>query len=185
MANSIQIKRGVTAKVSAYTPLSGELVLDTTTNKLYAGDGTTAGGNQIVASKKGVTDASSASTGEVGEVIQVTTTATANASSAAVNAAQITLTAGDWDVGAVIKLNSSSAPYSVFVAGLNTSSATQPSFPNAVQLNLPTSATTQQAPVPSVRFNVSASTTIYLVALAVFASGTSTVDGYIRARRIR
>ena len=30
----LQIKRGVSAKVVAYTPLSGELVLDTTTYKL-------------------------------------------------------------------------------------------------------------------------------------------------------
>ncbi|MGL3999860.1 hypothetical protein ACR3LR_08575 [Pantoea eucalypti] len=44
MATSIQIKRGATAKVAAYTPLNGELVLDTTKNSLVAGDGSTAGG---------------------------------------------------------------------------------------------------------------------------------------------
>lgn len=49
MAASIQVKRGTTAKVAAYTPLSGELVLDTTTNKLYAGDGSTVGGKSITA----------------------------------------------------------------------------------------------------------------------------------------
>lgn len=47
MAASIQVKRGTTAKVAAYTPLSGELVLDTTTNKLIAGDGSTAGGKPL------------------------------------------------------------------------------------------------------------------------------------------
>lgn len=141
--------------------------------------------NLGAAASTGVTDASSAAAGIVGQVLEVTTTATANATSTAVNAAQLALTAGDWDVTGVIRFNSSSAPYTVFVAGLNTTSATQPSFPNAVQLNVPTSATTQQVSVPSVRFNVSANTTVYLVALAIFASGTSTVDGYIRARRIR
>lgn len=45
MANVLQIKRGVTAKVQAYTPLDGELVLDTTTKELRVGDGTTPGGN--------------------------------------------------------------------------------------------------------------------------------------------
>ncbi len=141
--------------------------------------------NLGAASSSGVTDASSAAAGIVGQVLEITTTATANATYTAVNAAQLALTAGDWDVTGVIRFNSSSAPYTVFVAGLNTTSATQPSFPNAVQLNVPTSATTQQVSVPSVRFNISANTTVYLVALAIFASGTSTVDGYIRARRIR
>lgn len=133
----------------------------------------------------GVTDASSANAGQVGEILTVTTTATANTSSVAVNAAQLALTAGDWEISGVIRLNSTSAPYTVFVAGFNTTSAAQPSFPNAIQLNIPTSSTTQQAPVPTMRLNVSAATTIYLVALAIFASGTSTVDGYIRARRVR
>ncbi len=133
----------------------------------------------------GVTDGSNATTGQVGEVLTVTTNATANASTTAVNTAQISLTAGDWEVSGSIRLNSNSAPYTVFVAGFNTASATQPIFPNAIQLNVPTSPTTQQAPVPTIRLNVSATTTIYLVALAIFASGTSTVDGYIRARRVR
>lgn len=141
--------------------------------------------NLGAASSAGVIDASSAAAGIVGQVLEITTTATANATSTAVNAAQLALTPGDWDVTGVIRFNSSSAPYTVFVAGLNATSATQPSFPNAVQLNVPTSATTQQVSVPAVRFNVSANTTVYLVALAIFASGTSTVDGYIRARRIR
>lgn len=45
MATVLQLKRGVTAKVQAYTPLEGELVLDTTTKELRVGDGTTPGGN--------------------------------------------------------------------------------------------------------------------------------------------
>lgn len=45
MATLLQLKRGVTAKVQAYTPLEGELVLDTTTKELRVGDGTTPGGN--------------------------------------------------------------------------------------------------------------------------------------------
>lgn len=45
MAAVLQLKRGVTAKVAAYTPLEGELLLDTTTKELRVGDGTTPGGN--------------------------------------------------------------------------------------------------------------------------------------------
>lgn len=44
---ALQLKRGVTAKVQAYTPRAGELVLDTTTSILYAGDGTTLGGKPV------------------------------------------------------------------------------------------------------------------------------------------
>lgn len=44
---ALQIKRGVTAKVKAYTPRAGELVLDTTTSILYVGDGTTLGGTPV------------------------------------------------------------------------------------------------------------------------------------------
>ena len=46
----LQIKRGVSANVGAYTPLSGELVLDTTTYKLKIGDGVTQGGKPIIPS---------------------------------------------------------------------------------------------------------------------------------------
>lgn len=45
MATILQLKRGVTAQVQAYTPLEGELVLDTTTKELRVGDGTTLGGS--------------------------------------------------------------------------------------------------------------------------------------------
>lgn len=133
----------------------------------------------------GVTDASSASAGVVGELLTITTTGTANATSTAVNTAQLTLTAGDWDVDGVVRFNSSSAPYTAFVAGFNTTSATQPSFPDAVQTWIPATTNTQQMVVPTKRINITSSVAIYLTGLAIFASGTSTVDGYIRARRIR
>lgn len=46
-ADTFQIKRGTTAKVAAYTPGSGELVLDTDTRRLVIGDGSTVGGVDI------------------------------------------------------------------------------------------------------------------------------------------
>ena len=47
MTNTLQIKRGTTVKRLAYTPLSGELVQDLDTKKVYIGDGVTAGGVEI------------------------------------------------------------------------------------------------------------------------------------------
>lgn len=44
---TLQIKRGTTSAVTAYTPLAGELIMDTTTKYIYVGDGTTAGGVRV------------------------------------------------------------------------------------------------------------------------------------------
>jgi len=40
----LQIRRGTTAQRLAITPLTGELVYDTTTGQLFVGNGTTLGG---------------------------------------------------------------------------------------------------------------------------------------------
>ena len=50
MTNTLQIKRGVTAKRNAYTPADGELVLDSTSKQLFVGDGVSVGGVPIKAS---------------------------------------------------------------------------------------------------------------------------------------
>ena len=42
--NRIQVLRGTTAELGAFTPLAGELVFNTTTSKTFIGDGSTAGG---------------------------------------------------------------------------------------------------------------------------------------------
>lgn len=62
MANTIQIKRGTTAAVSAYTGAAGELTMDTTLNQVSVHDGTTAGGHKMQTVANLVTSVSSAST---------------------------------------------------------------------------------------------------------------------------
>ena len=44
MATAVQLRRGTSAQVSAFTGLIGECVVDTTANTLVVGDGSTAGG---------------------------------------------------------------------------------------------------------------------------------------------
>ncbi len=44
MATAVQLRRGTSAQVSAFTGLEGECVVNTTTNTLVVGDGSTAGG---------------------------------------------------------------------------------------------------------------------------------------------
>lgn len=185
MASSIQIKRGITANVAAYTPLAGELVLDTTTKKLYAGDGTTAGGNQIVASKKGAIDASNAAAGELGEVITNQATTVAMTTATAVTLTSIVLTPGDWDVAGVVETFASGFVVTLMIGSLGTAAATNQAFPNRTRLEFATATGSQAFAVPSQRFNVSQNTTIYLVAQATFSSGTVTGSGFIRARRVR
>lgn len=184
MATSIQIKRGVTAKVSAYVPLEGELVLDLTTRKLYAGDGSTAGGNQIVASRKGVTDATSAPGGEIGEVLSVTGTSTSLTTSTIASLCSMVLTPGDWEVSACITCTSSAGMTSL-TAGTNTSNSAISPFPDRLQLITAITAGTQAIPSTRRRYNVSANTTVYLNISAGFSSGTASAQGYLEARRIR
>lgn len=184
MASSIQVKRGTTAKVAAYTPLSGELVLDTTTNKLYAGDGSTAGGNQILASRKGITDGSSAATGEVGESITGSVTSVSVTSTTEFNITSVVLTPGVWEVRARVKLTSSSGVMSSVQLSLSTTSATGAAFPNRMILQT-TLNNTQQLSAPTINLNITANTTVYLVGYVVITSGTYTADGNIQARRIR
>lgn len=50
MPNTIQIKRGLEANRSAVTPAAGEFLYTTDTKKVFVGDGSTAGGNQVGAS---------------------------------------------------------------------------------------------------------------------------------------
>lgn len=134
----------------------------------------------------GVTDASSAAAGVVGEVLTATTLATSQTSTVQGNATSLVLTPGDWEVCGVVSFNSTTAPYTAINCGINTVSATGTVFPYRTLLSLPfASGATQQIEAPRRRFNVTANTTVYLVASSIFASGTSTVDGYLEARRVR
>lgn len=45
----LQLKRGTTAQVQAYTPADGEPVYDKTKGSLVVGDGSTVGGKALVA----------------------------------------------------------------------------------------------------------------------------------------
>lgn len=185
MAASLQLKGGTTAKVAAYTPLEGELVLDLTTKKLYAGDGTTAGGNQIVASRKGVTDGSSAAAGDVGEVKSATSSSSVTLTSqTSANLVSLSLSAGDWEINGTILFSGSSPAWTSLLASINTTSATIAPFPNKFQLSMAFTSVDQAIPLIRRRLNVSSTTTVYLVGQAAFSSGTANAQGYIEARRL-
>ncbi|MBV4365929.1 hypothetical protein [Erwinia phyllosphaerae] len=184
MATSIQIKRGVTAKVAAYTPLSGELVLDTTTNKLYAGDGSTAGGKQVVASKVGVTDASTAPATEVGETMSVTGSAVTLTTQTTASLCSLTLTPGDWEIESIFYVNPTAGATAI-TAGNNSATTAIDAVPFRFQMSTAFSAIVQCITAPRRRYNISANQTIYLNVNVTFSSGSCTGNGYMFARRIR
>lgn len=143
------------------------------------------GANTDITSLAGTTAGTDAAAGKVGEVLTATTTATALTSSTATNVASLVLTAGDWDLDGTIRFNTTDAAMTALVGGFNLTSATQPGFPDCYQLAAALNALNQQFSVPRKRINVSTPTTVYLVGLAIFGSGSVTYQGSIRARRAR
>jgi hypothetical protein len=145
---------------------------------------------------RGTTAADSASAGDVGEVITGSVAAASAVSLTTVTTANVTsisLTAGDWDVrGNVCFTLASTTTMGYLSCGINTTSATLPTGPAGIAsiAGNGTNSTTDVTLAPSlniapVRVNVSATTTVYLVARAKFATSTCKAYGTIMARRMR
>lgn len=136
----------------------------------------------------GTTTNNNANAGSVGEfptptnlsAVPLTSAVTANASS-------VSLTAGDWDVTGVVSYVAGAATVLTGIAtGISTTSATAGAAGTFAGLNLSfTAATTQNLSAPVVRISLAATTTVYLIANAGFASGSCTASGFLRARRVR
>ena len=138
----------------------------------------------------GTTLADNANAGSVGEVITNTGTNVSLTTSTPANITSVTLTAGDWDVyGSVAFNGTASTSTSQITGGLNTVSATLPAQPYYYRHQYGVggfvSATLPSGSVPTQRINVSTSTVVYLVALAVFTASTETATAVIIARRVR
>lgn len=139
----------------------------------------------------GTTLADSSNSGSIGEYIfsdipqGSAVTLTSNAAS---NVTSITLSAGDWEVGGSVSfVNGGSTTRTYLIGGISTTSATTPSPELRASVNTPSSvaATDDSYAIPMQRINVSASTTVYLVAQAGFSTSTCKAYGVIRARRVR
>jgi hypothetical protein len=145
---------------------------------------------------KGTVAADSAPAGSLGEVISssvltagsiaLTTVTTANVTS-------IALSPGDWDVdGRVCFTLASTTTMGYLSGGINTVTATLPTNEAGVatQVGAGTNATTDVTVSPSlsissVRINIAAPATVYLLARAKFATSTCRAYGAISARRVR
>lgn len=178
MATQLQLRHMDTATRTAYTPLVGEALWDTTTNVLYIGDGSTVGGVEAIPSTEIVSRVAS------GSAVSLTTATPANVTN-------ISLPVGIWEVfGAVGFSEGASTVTTEQVAAINTVSATLPTWPAAGvsmarQSGTATTGDGSILPTSPCRITVtSGTTTVYLVAQATFTTSTNAAYGEIRAVRV-
>lgn len=151
----------------------------------------TASGNLVMfGGITGVTGTSSAGAGIVGEIVSsyiATGSAVSLTTATGANVTSISLTAGDWDVSGNINFNQTAATATAIVGGLSSTTGTVPTDGSEVYAGgigtLLSSAT--GLALPTKRFSLSGTTTVYLVAKATFSAGTETAFGGIVARRRR
>ena len=135
----------------------------------------------------GVTDGSNAAAGQVGEY-QTASLGSASAvvvtNSIAANVVAVSLSPGDWEVTGLVGYTPAAATITALSA-----------YTSAISGALPTSDSVFSPPVlagggtivptPVDRFNVSVTTSVYLMAYAAFSAGTLKAYGQISARRMR
>lgn len=165
------------------TPAAYFRVLDNG-NATFAGTVTPTGG--IV----GVTTNSNAAAGIVGQYVSSTVlsaSAVSMTTGTATNITSISLTAGDWDVSGLIGYAFTGTTSTAIIAGSNSTSATYGTEVTFFQQSLSTTTTNtdQQITIPTRRYSLSATTTIYLIASCDFSAGTVGGYGIIQARRVR
>jgi hypothetical protein len=165
------------------TALPGSLYIDTTNDVTYRNAGT-----RLAPVWR-----------EQGEFLS-TVVAFANAVAVVTNTPKdvcsLALTAGEWDVSAVLVRNLTGVTATRYTGALGTTSATIPTGAGGsglgtdpVVANFATFGTTitgtQSTVIPPTRVVISATTTIYLIAADLFSAGTMTACGTLRARRIK
>ena len=140
----------------------------------------------------GTTTNNNAAAGVVGEYVSSTVASLGVSLTTGVFAdvTSISLTAGDWDVSGVVGITNTlgTTTYSYIQYSSSTTSATIGSLGQSGGLTTPSNiAATVDfiSPIPTTRYSLSATTTIYLVARAGFAVSNSSAYGVIRARRVR
>lgn len=132
-----------------------------------------------------------AAAGNVGEYVSLVVTsgaAVALSTGTSANVTSISLTPGDWDVeGHVVFSGGATTNISVIQASTSLTSATLLSpvynkFYNQVPFG---NVSTISQPIPTIRYSLSATTTIFFVVNAFFSVSTLNAFGNFRARRVR
>lgn len=130
-----------------------------------------------------------ANAGAVGEYIASTVlpgSATALTTNVPTNVTSIVLTPGDWDVSGNVNFNNFSTGVTWIQGGISNVSGTPLTAQAFILPGLQNSqASISGGPVATVRYNLTANTTIYLVAASLFSNGGMSAYGFIAARRVR
>lgn len=141
----------------------------------------------------GSTTNDSAAAGNIGEFISASViagSAISMTTSITHNVTSIVLTPGDWDVfGAVDFTFGSTTSYTNLKGGTSTTSAAigaqDTFFDYETAANVPTAGQDHTWVVPTARYSVAVTTTVWLIASGVFTVSTLKGYGSIRARRMR
>lgn len=161
----------------------------------YATTGTAVSGTSSVNSSMilGTTAGGAAPAGYIGEYVTskiALASAVALTSGTQANVTTISLSAGDWDVGGSVCFQGAASTSVTQYAGATSSTSGSPGaglgnlFINSYAAFVP-GANTTCTTVPTYPYNITATTTLYLVAESVFTVSTNSAFGYIWARRAR
>ena len=140
----------------------------------------------------GTTTNNNASAGSIGELVSSTVAANgvSMTTGTPVDVTSISLTAGDWDVSGIVGITNTlgTTTYSYIQYSSSTTSAATGSLGQYGSLTTPSNIAAIVdfvAPIPTTRYSLASTTTVYLVARAGFAVSNSFAYGVIRARRVR
>jgi hypothetical protein len=136
----------------------------------------------------GTTTNDSATAGNVGEYITSSVgvgSALALTTVTNINVTSISLTAGDWTVGGTVGFTGTSNQCTLQNGGASSTSAVLPLAAGGLVTMSGVNLGNTGMALPQTRFSLSATTTLYLVANATFASGAASAFGFIAARRVR
>lgn len=139
----------------------------------------------------GTTTNNNAAAGSVGQLVSASvllSSAVALTTNVTTNVTSISLTAGDWDVSgsSIINTNGNVTNYTGAISSTSGTLPSEPYIGGITQLRDVSGANDAQVlSISPVRFSLASTTTIYLVALCVFSTGTASGAGGIRARRMR
>jgi hypothetical protein len=125
---------------------------------------------------RGVTDGSDAAAGDIGEYLTASAS-TPVFSGANTNVVSLSLRACDWDVSGHVQFVASGGTLSAFGCGVG-------GIDVLINATIPPGSTQQQLATAPRRYNVTAATTVWVVAVGFFSGGV-TASGAIRARRMR
>ncbi|SAK95941.1 hypothetical protein AWB76_07223 [Caballeronia temeraria] len=134
---------------------------------------------------KGTATNDNAPAGAVGEYVEAIQSSNVSLPNAtATNITSISLSPGDWDVSGVVVVSGSGAVLNNSLGGVSIVSATIGALGTYGQLTV-TGHSGITFTVPTSRYTLTTTTTVYLVGYAGFTSGSANGTGKIRARRVR